>query len=244
MIAAYPEEIKNDVLYANFLGIKIKRKGKYNNKIYIIDENLNKKHVRRIKGIKVVFKGSNSTVAIHKPFAYFVNSSIILKSNCNVEILASRYKINHMEIIASKNNCNINIGKNCSAKNHLEILCNSESNKNVSIGNNCMFGSNVMIRTGDVHTIYNKDNQILNYGGDVTIKDNVWIGYGVTILKGVNIECGCVVGTCSVVTKNCNRSNSIYAGVPAMFKKGDIYWSRLGIEKFKKEADAIKEHKC
>ena len=40
------------------------------------------------------------------------------------------------------------------------------------------------------------------------------IGANVTILPGVTIEDGVVIGAGSVVTKDC-KSNTLYAGVPA-----------------------------
>jgi acetyltransferase-like isoleucine patch superfamily enzyme len=48
----------------------------------------------------------------------------------------------------------------------------------------------------------------------VTIEDNVWIGFGVTILKGVTIGKGAVVGAASVVTKDV-APFTVVAGVPA-----------------------------
>ncbi|TIP97317.1 MAG: acyltransferase, partial [Mesorhizobium sp.] len=48
----------------------------------------------------------------------------------------------------------------------------------------------------------------------VTIDENVWIGFGVTILKGVTIGKGAVVGAASVVTKDVEPF-TVVAGVPA-----------------------------
>ncbi|WP_264367794.1 DapH/DapD/GlmU-related protein [Paraglaciecola mesophila] len=48
----------------------------------------------------------------------------------------------------------------------------------------------------------------------VIIKDNVWIGYGVTILKGVEIGEGSIVAAGSVVTKNI-PPYSIAGGIPS-----------------------------
>lgn len=50
---------------------------------------------------------------------------------------------------------------------------------------------------------------------DVVVEDDVWIGYGVTILKGVTIGHGSVVGACSVVTRSL-PPYSVYTGVPAL----------------------------
>lgn len=54
------------------------------------------------------------------------------------------------------------------------------------------------------------------YGGDIIIKDHVWISSGVTILPNVEIGRGAVIGSASVLTKNVN-SLEIMAGNPAKF---------------------------
>jgi acetyltransferase-like isoleucine patch superfamily enzyme len=51
-------------------------------------------------------------------------------------------------------------------------------------------------------------------GGDVTIADRVWIGYGALILPGVSLGEGAVVAARAVVTKNV-EAFTIVAGAPA-----------------------------
>lgn len=51
-------------------------------------------------------------------------------------------------------------------------------------------------------------------GAGITIEDHVWIGARTTLLPGVHIARGAVVGTCSVVTKDV-PANMVYAGNPA-----------------------------
>jgi acetyltransferase-like isoleucine patch superfamily enzyme len=48
----------------------------------------------------------------------------------------------------------------------------------------------------------------------VRVGNNVWIGYGASILRGVTIGDGAVVGTYAVVTKDV-PANAVVGGVPA-----------------------------
>jgi acetyltransferase-like isoleucine patch superfamily enzyme len=39
-------------------------------------------------------------------------------------------------------------------------------------------------------------------GRDIVIEDDVWIGFNATILRGVRIGKGAIIGACSLVTKD------------------------------------------
>lgn len=56
--------------------------------------------------------------------------------------------------------------------------------------------------------------QPLQTKGGIVIEDNVWLGVAVTVLDGVRIGKGAVIGAGSVVTKNI-PDNSIAVGAPA-----------------------------
>jgi acetyltransferase-like isoleucine patch superfamily enzyme len=89
-----------------------------------------------------------------------------------------------------------------------------------------MISTNVTIRTGDSHSIYDKTtNEFLNNNSSVIIEDHVWIGDDVTILKGVKISSGSIVGTKSLVTKDV-PTNSVTVGIPSKVVKNNIIWKR------------------
>lgn len=84
---------------------------------------------------------------------------------------------------------------------------------NISIGNNCMIGWNVVVTTA-THD-YKKDPMNAVVKKPVSIGNNVWLGLNVTVLPGVSIADGVVVGACSVVTKSIDEKNIVVVGNPA-----------------------------
>jgi len=92
----------------------------------------------------------------------------------------------------------ISIGENFYANYNLIVLDVGK----VTIGNNVQMGPNVAIYTAG-HPIYpHTRNSGYEYGIDITIKDNVWIGGNSVLLPGVTIGENVVIGAGSVVTKD------------------------------------------
>jgi len=90
----------------------------------------------------------------------------------------------------------------------------------VEIGNNVRIGHGTSIISSD-HNIPAPGETIKDAGlskGKIIIKDNVFIGAKVTILKGITIGEGSVIGAGSVVTRDV-PSNIIVAGNPATIIK-------------------------
>ncbi len=58
-----------------------------------------------------------------------------------------------------------------------------------------------------------KYNSTFGYG-KIKVGNNVYIGYGVTLLRGITIGNNVIVGACSLVNKSL-PDNGVYAGVPA-----------------------------
>ncbi|MCM1138945.1 MAG: acyltransferase [Muribaculum sp.] len=100
-----------------------------------------------------------------------------------------------------KPGASITVGDNCGMSGTV-IWCASS----ITIGNNVRCGANTLIYDNDGHS----DDPRSGEDKPVVIEDNVWLGYGVKVLKGVTIGKGSLIGACSVVTKD------IPAGVVAV----------------------------
>lgn len=125
-----------------------------------------------------------------------------------------------IDIVGFKNEKNpkIEIGENCVIGDNFHIAANSK----IEIGNNVLIASNVFISDLN-HGIYSggdcsspdiPPNERKIDSKPIKIKDNVWIGEKVSILPGVTIGKGSIIGANSVVTKDI-EDYSIAVGNPA-----------------------------
>jgi len=87
----------------------------------------------------------------------------------------------------------------------------------VSIGNHVLFGPEVKLITGD-HRLDLPERTIMASGpgkqGAIVIEEDVWIGAGAIVLKGVTVGAHAVVGAGAVVAKDVGPYE-IWAGNPA-----------------------------
>lgn len=113
--------------------------------------------------------------------------------------------INHCCMLSthSPNAC-LEIGNECGFSG-ITIGCF----KSIKIGNKVRCGANSIITDSDWHS----DDYRVGPPKPVVIHDNVWLGYGVTVLKGVEIGENSVVGAGSVVTSSI-PADVIAAGNP------------------------------
>ncbi len=96
------------------------------------------------------------------------------------------------------------------------IICAAIS---IEIGSQCLLGADVQIFDNDFHKIEPEnrrhDNSADKIGAaPIVIEDNVFIGAGSKVLKGVRIGRNSVIGAGSIVSKDI-PSNSIAIGNPA-----------------------------
>ena len=91
--------------------------------------------------------------------------------------------------------------------------CRFDSASNISIGDNCMFAAGAYITDADWHDVYDR-TEVVGVTRPVILEENVWIGDGAKICKGVTIGKNSVIGAGSVVASDIPE-NVIAAGNPA-----------------------------
>ncbi len=102
------------------------------------------------------------------------------------------------------------------AKTVIGQECTISAFQHVSIGRECILADRVMLIDFD-HGVTEVERPIRLQGiykRDVNVGNNVWIGYGACILRGVTVGDNAVIGTSAVVTRSCPE-NAVIAGVPA-----------------------------
>ena len=87
----------------------------------------------------------------------------------------------------------------------------------VTIGDNCMLAAGAYISDADWHDQYDRTLPI-GKCTPVVLKDNVWIGEGAMVSKGVTIGENSIVGARALVTRNV-PANTIVGGNPAQVLK-------------------------
>jgi acetyltransferase-like isoleucine patch superfamily enzyme len=119
------------------------------------------------------------------------------------------------------------LGHGCKLRSHEGVIsigaktvlgqeCTLSAYQHVSIGRECVIADRVMLIDFD-HGMVEVDRPIRLQGiykRDVRVGNNVWIGYGACILRGVTVGDNAVIGTNAVVTRDV-PDNAVVAGVPA-----------------------------
>ncbi len=195
-----------------------------NNKTYGIRGNVFHKKNAFIKGLRLLFYGSNNEVIIG-------GDNPSLMKNCFFEIHGSHHRViieggvgaNNLIVYCADKDCIVRIKKDTqiSGKTELAVM---EGTK-IEIGADCLFSANIALRTGDSHSVIDAlTGKRVNVSKSIIVGDHVWIGNTVIITKGTTIGNNSIVATGSVVTGKVFPNNTAIAGNPAMVIKEGVSW--------------------
>lgn len=187
----------------------------------------------RISSLKPkLFLGYRTIIKVHKTaeiniinkltlgIYYTLKQKNILNIGKNSKLIAGDVNIGNGSRISIGDNAILKIGKDV----YFNENCRVMSSESITIGNNVIVGWDTTILDSDRHrVIINGKKQVMNK--PVIICDDVWIGFGVSIMKGVTIGRGAIIAANSVVTKSVPEK-SLVAGNPARVIKENIAWER------------------
>lgn len=143
-------------------------------------------------------------------------SHLIPCSVRKVMLKAAGLKIGENTVICSNmdiTNKNIKIGKNVLINKNCHIYP-PKNNCSIIIGDNVKIAFDVTIAAA-THVIGDHDKRCgESQYRNIVIGDGSWIGMRSTILSGVTIGKGCVIGAGALVNKDC-EDDGLYVGVPA-----------------------------
>jgi len=150
-------------------------------------------------GVGVVIRGSNNTITI--------DEGCVLRG---------------LGLVCEDDGNSISLGRWTEVAGATELA--AMEGTSIAVGERCLFSSGIHARTGDSHSVVDLEGKRINPSRNVEIGNHVWVGMGVTILKGSTIPDSCVVAARSVVTRKFTSPNCVIAGNPAKVVRESIDW--------------------
>lgn len=114
--------------------------------------------------------------------------------------------------LACEAGAELTIGQHCMINYGVSLGCT----KSITIGDRCRLGPYVMVVDTGFHELY--DRQKRPPSQPVVLEDDVWIGAKASVMPGVHIGRGAVIGAGAVVTRDV-PAFAVVAGVPAQIIK-------------------------
>ena len=174
-----------------------------------------------LRSCRITLRGTGNAIEIANG-CRLSGLSILITGNNNRIVLGEGITGDSVEICVEDNGNQVLIGKGTKFAGKIHLAC-TESTQ-ILIGEDCLFSSNIVIRTGDSHSIVDMKGNRINHAKSVEIGNHVWVGHRVLINKGAMIAENSIVGTGAIVTKQFNESNVVVAGIPAKIVKCGVSW--------------------
>ncbi len=193
---------------------KVRKKGLNNrfiNKSFICKNN----NILFLGNDNIIAFGNNSHISNCYFFVKGNNNIITIEDNCN--LMGGEFWIEDDD-----NQIRVGKGTTMQSKCHFAAI----EGCSIDIGNDCMISNEVVIRTGDSHSILNLEGLRVNQSLNVNIGMHCWLGHRSTILKGSVIPSNTIIGTNSIVSKIFLEENTVIAGLPARVIKNNVKWIR------------------
>lgn len=175
-----------------------------------------------LKGCKIISHGEYNRIIIGD-FCQLTGCTIEISGSHNTIQIGSRCVCNEAVFCIEDDHNSITLGERTLLCGAIELA--AIEGTAIEIGNECLFSKGIDIRTGDSHSLVEKDSgNRINPSKSIRIGNHVWVGRNVTILKGTSVPSNCMVGAAALLCKEYAHPNCVLAGVPAKEVKQDIDW--------------------
>ena len=169
------------------------------------------------KGVKINIKGTMIIEDYSKKFIVDKNTNLNIQGILKIK---GRCKIGKNSGIYVGKKGILSIGDEFRVTSSLSLNCLKE----IDIGENVLISWQCTILDSDFHKIYDSKKNIINNDKKIMIRDNIWIGNNVIVLKGSEINHNCIIGAGSIVSGYLENENAIYVGNPIRKVKQNISW--------------------
>lgn len=198
----------------------------------------------KLVGKNKLKKGNGNKFIIHNSHIYKNNFDFSSGTNNSI-LIGKNTDLHHSNIKIKGDNNSITIGENCFI-NGINLIVEGNGNSiilgnrgfvygdtriyavdgsKIFIGDDCMLSDHIEIRATDNHSIIDRvTGKRINFEEPIVLHNHVWIGTGVTLLKGSEIADWCIVGAGTLITKKYYNSNTIIVGNPAKEVKSNVEW--------------------
>jgi len=179
---------------------------------------------QRLKKTTIKLRGSNNRLVIGENVT-LTHCEIRLDGKDNLIEIGHNVRFSSGKIyLGGTSGQHIRIGTNTTVEGAYLLVDEAAS---IDIGRDCMFSTEIIMRTGDKHSILDVvSSERVNRSRDIRVADRVWIGRDVTVLKGAVLHSETVVATRSLVSSAFAEGECVVAGVPARIVKRGVRWDR------------------
>lgn len=174
-----------------------------------------------LKNVNVQISGTGNTIFIDD-FTTLKNTNIYITGNNNVVRVGKWTSFWNAEVCIEDDGNEVSIG------NHTKIMGKTQlaamEGTRLIIGSECGFSTDIIMRTGDSHSILDMEGRRFNASKDIILEDHIWVGIKVICMKGTYVSRNSILAAGAVVSGKFMEPNCIIGGVPGKVIKKGIEW--------------------
>jgi acetyltransferase-like isoleucine patch superfamily enzyme len=174
-----------------------------------------------MKNVNIQISGTGNTIVIDD-FTTLKNTNIYINGNNNVVRIGKWTSFWNAEVCIEDDGNEVSIG------NHTKIMGKTQlaamEGTKILIGSECGFSTDIIMRTGDSHSILDMEGRRFNASKDIILEDHIWVGIKVICMKGTYVSRNSILAAGAVVSGKFMEPNCIIGGVPGKVIKKGIEW--------------------